>query len=276
MKPSSPWRHELRLFFIALQFLTRVPTPAWVGYQPEWLNQSARHFPLVGALVGAWSALLLCGAAWLWPASVAAIIALAASLWLTGAFHEDGLADTIDALGGAVPREKALAIMKDSRIGSYGAAAMVLGLGGRAVLWALLVSQSLWAAAAALVLSACWGRLAAVLTMAWLPYAGDVEHAKAKPLAQSVGPAELTWAIGWAVAAAAGAGLAWPAGRLAGALLACLLVVWVMRRWLAKRLGGYTGDALGATEQLSEIAVLLAFAAVVPPGWYGWHGWALG
>lgn len=258
---ASPWRHELRLVFIALQFLTRLPAPAWVGYQPEWLSQSARHFPLVGAIVGAFSAVVLWGVAGWWTPMVAALIALAASLWLTGAFHEDGLADTIDALGGAVPREKALLIMKDSRIGSYGAAAMVLSLAGRTALWAVLAERGPWLAAAGLLLSACWGRSAAVLLMAWLPYAGDADHAKAKPLAQSVGRVEVLWALGWSAAVAAVAGMVWAPWRLVAAGGAVLLVVVWMRRWLTQRLGGYTGDTLGATEQFTELAVLLALTA---------------
>ncbi|HEX5686851.1 MAG TPA: adenosylcobinamide-GDP ribazoletransferase [Ideonella sp.] len=256
-------QHQLRLVFVALQFLTRMPAPRWVGYQPDWLNQSARHFTLVGGLVGAFGALVLAGAAWGWPPMVAALIALAASLALTGAFHEDGLADSFDALGGAVSRERALQIMKDSRIGSYGAAALVLALAGRAVLWAELIARDTGLAVAALVLSAAWGRSAAVLLMAWLPYAGDAEHAKAKPLAQSVGRIELGWTLAWSLVAATLASMALPAGRLAAALAATVLMVVVMQRWLTRRLGGYTGDTLGATEQLTELAVLLVLVARV-------------
>jgi adenosylcobinamide-GDP ribazoletransferase len=258
---ALPWRQELRLVFIALQFLTRLPAPAWVGYRAEWLNQSVRHFPLIGAMVGAFPAAVLSGAVWLWPPIVAALIALAASLWLTGVFHEDGLADTIDALGGAVPREKALQIMKDSRIGSYGAAALILSLAGRAVLWAALCAYGTWMAAAALVLSATWGRTAAVLLMAWLPYAGDADHAKAKPLARSVGRAEVAWSLGWSLAVAALVALAWPPVRLVAAGAATALTIIWMRRWLVHRLGGYTGDTLGATEQFAELAILLALTA---------------
>ena len=118
--------HELRLFFIALQFFTRLPVPRWVGYEPEWLHQSARHFPLVGALVGVVGAAVLWAALWLFPMPVAVVLSMVATVLLTGAFHEDGLADTCDALGGAVSRERALEIMKDTRIGSYGAIGLLL------------------------------------------------------------------------------------------------------------------------------------------------------
>lgn len=256
-------QHELRLAFVALQFLTRLPAPRWVGYEPAWLNQSARHFPLVGALVGALgAAVLLAASAW-WPPVVAALLALAATLVVTGAFHEDGLADTFDGLGGAVPRERALAIMKDSRIGTYGAAALVLSLGARVALLATLAAQQPGFAAAVLVLAHGWGRAAAVVLMAALPYAGDAEHAKAKPLATAVGPREWGMALVWALLLGAGAGLGGllPAARLGLALGAVGLVLAWMWRWLRGRLGGYTGDTLGAAEQLAELAVLLAFCA---------------
>ncbi|WP_173402832.1 adenosylcobinamide-GDP ribazoletransferase, partial [Methylibium sp. T29] len=135
-------RHELRVFFVALQFLTRLPVPHWVGHESKLLQRAVRHFPLVGALIGATGAAVALGALQLWPATVAATLAVAATVWLTAAFHEDGLADTFDALLGAAPREKALAIMKDSRIGSYGAAALSLLLLLRVLLLAELLARA--------------------------------------------------------------------------------------------------------------------------------------
>jgi adenosylcobinamide-GDP ribazoletransferase len=254
---------ELRLGFVALQFLTRVPAPRWVGFEPEWLNASARHFPLVGALVGAVGAAVLLTASMWWPPAVAAVLALAATVSITGAFHEDGLADTFDALGGAVSRERALAIMKDSRIGSYGAVALFVVLGARAGLMAALCTGPWTGAVAALVLSHAFGRSAAVALMASLPYAGDAEHAKAKPLATSIGPAEWTMASGWALAlgAIAVASGSLTASRAGLVLLTAAAVVLSMRLWLRRRLGGYTGDTLGASEQITEVAVLLALCA---------------
>ena len=130
--------HELRLFFIALQFLTRVPVPAWVGFEPMWLNQSARYFPLVGSCVGLVGAGVLWASSLVFPPAVGVGLSMAATLVMTGGFHEDGLADTFDALGGAVSRERALEIMKDSRIGSYGALALVVVLGTKAAALASL------------------------------------------------------------------------------------------------------------------------------------------
>lgn len=262
-------RHALRLFFVALQFLTRVPVPAWTHthFQPAWLNACVAWFPAVGALVGVFGAAVLWLAGQAWPPAVSALLAVTATVWLTGAFHEDGLADSFDALGGAVPRERALEIMKDSRIGSYGAAALVLGLALRTTLLATLAATDLALAAQALVAAHLLGRAAAVGVMATLPYAGDVAHAKAKPLATALARSAAIIAIVSALALLVVPVAAYQPARTIGAALAAiaavLLVVLAMRRWLARRLGGYTGDTLGASEQLGEIVVLMAWAAGV-------------
>lgn len=251
----------MRLVLVALQFLTRLPVRL-ERFEPAWLNDCVRHFPLIGAGVGAVGAGVLWGATHLWPAWVAALLALAATVALTGGFHEDGLADSFDALGGVVSRDKALAIMKDSRIGSYGALALGLSLLLRAALLAVLATRPMLGAVAALLASHAFARAAAVGVMVSLPYGGDAEQAKAKPLALAVAPRNFGIALGWcgllALALATWgvdpARLLLVLGAAAGAAIA-------MRRWLRRRLGGYTGDGLGATEQVAEIAVLLAFTA---------------
>ena len=258
--------HELRLFFVALQFLTRVPVPAWVGWQPQWLNQSARHFPAVGLCVGAFSSLVLWSAAHAWPASVAVLLAMAATVWMTGAFHEDGLADTCDALGGTVSRERALAIMKDSRIGTYGAVALLLMLALKAATLHGLVLRDLVATLALLPLAHAWSRCAAVVLLRVLPYAGDAEHAKAKPMAQQVDGFGLALALMWALVAGAVVAFFMSGTVLLAAAVAAALATAAMVRWLQQRLGGYTGDTLGATQQFSELAVYLAALAAMSYG----------
>jgi adenosylcobinamide-GDP ribazoletransferase len=253
----------VRLFLVALQFLTRLPVRL-ARFEPAWLNDCVRHFPLVGALVGLVGAAVLVGATQFWPPAVAAALALITTVALTGGFHEDGLADTFDALGGVVSRDKALAIMKDSRIGSYGALALGLTLLLRAALLAVLAARPTLAGVAALVASHAFARAAAVGVMVSLPYGGDAEQAKAKPLALAVAPRNFGIALGWCgllllVLAACGV----PLARLLPAVVAAALAALATRQWLKRRLGGYTGDGLGATEQLAEIAVLLAFTAAL-------------
>lgn len=255
--------HELRLFLVALQFLTRLPVPARVGFDPQWLNDSARHFPAVGACVGLLAAGVLWAAANLFPMGVAVGLSMAATVCLTGAFHEDGLADTCDALGGAVSRERALAIIKDSRIGTYGAVGLLLVLGLKA---AALAALPLAWALPALVLGHTVSRTAAVSLIRFLPYAGDVDQAKAKPLARRISAPGLVVAFGWAVLVSAGVVVSSPQSG-AVVLLALGLAAagtWACAWWFQRRLGGITGDTLGATQQLTELLMLLGWLAWAP------------
>jgi adenosylcobinamide-GDP ribazoletransferase len=237
-----------------------------VGWKPEWLNDSARHFPAVGLAVGGFAALVLWTAAHGWSAAVAVLLSMAATIWLTGAFHEDGLADTCDGLGGAVPRERALAIMKDSRLGTYGAVALLLVLALKAAALHSLATRDLLATLAALPLAHAWSRAATVLLLRLLPYGGDVEHAKAKPMAQQVDGLGFAIALLWAVLAAAAASVFLPGAALLAGAAAVAATTLCMARWLKRRLGGYTGDALGATQQFSELAVYLAVGAALAYG----------
>lgn len=265
---------ELRLFLLALQFFTRIPITGrlatWVGWNEARMHASARHYPAVGLVVGGVGAGVLWLGQALWPAALAVGLAMAATVWLTGGFHEDGLADTCDGLGGSVSRERALLIMKDSRLGSYGALGLIGVLGLKAAsLHALLLSgpgtamlATLWAHAAS--------RCVPVLLLRALPYAGDVEHAKAKPMAQQVGPAELFGALGWTLGLTLIAGevlirLGHTLVPLIGALLGLGLAGLFCLRWFSQRLGGYTGDTLGASQQLSELAALLGWLALSAP-----------
>ena len=163
----EPVRH----FLIAVQFFTRIPITGrladWVGFSPARLRASAAHFPGVGWVVGGLVALVFWGlmqALVAQPAApwVAAVLSTAFGVWLTGAFHEDGLADTADALGGHVSRERALEIMKDSRIGTYGAIALVLAVLTKVLLLGLLVQA--WGAA-----QVAWALLAAHVTSRFMP-----------------------------------------------------------------------------------------------------------
>lgn len=267
-------KHELRLFFVALQFLTRAPAPRWVGFEPAWLRACPRHFPLVGTFVGMCAAVVFVAALALWPPLVASVLSLAATAWLTGAFHEDGLADTADALGGAVDRERALSIMKDSRIGSYGAVALVLACLLKVTAVAALADAgprgTAWAALA-LVWSHTSSRAAPGWIASRLPYAGSVQASKAQALTAQVASSGFWIGLGWVaivsvavIALAAWSGAAPPSSALfalLGAGAAAVAVTVLCQRWLRRRLGGYTGDTLGATQQLVELAGLLAWLA---------------
>jgi adenosylcobinamide-GDP ribazoletransferase len=245
---------QVRLFFIALQFFTRVPIPRWVGFEPAWLQHASRYFPLVGLCVGIVAALVYGAAAWIWPAPVAVLLSTAASLYLTGAFHEDGLADMCDGFGGGYTRDKIMDIMKDSRIGSYGAVALVITLGLKLTTLSLLAPGP---AIAALLLAHPLSRLAAVSLILSASYARDA--GKAKPMAQEMQRGEFVIAVVCtaipALVLGASHSLAW--ATIAAAVGSSFVAAWWLRDLFMRRIGGYTGDCLGAVQQISEVAIYL-------------------
>ena len=255
--------HQLRLFFIALQFFTRLPIPRWVGFEAAWLNHASRYFPLVGLVVGAIAAAVYAAAALVLPAPVAAVLSTATTIYLTGAFHEDGFADTCDGLGGGMTRERALEIMKDSRVGAYGAIGVACMLAAKCTALAMLPPPS---AIAALLLAHPLSRLAATSLIWTMEYARA--EGKAKPLAQRMSSGEFAIASATVLLPVAALVLhgALSAAACAGAVLAASLAALWLARKFARRLGGYTGDCLGAVQQLSEVAIYLAVLATLGQG----------
>lgn len=249
----SALAYEVRLAFTAIQYFTRLPVPGWVGYSREQLSQSARYFPFVGIVVGAMTGLAFLLAHGVYPQPVAVAIAMIAGVLVTGGFHEDGLADTCDGLGGGLDKAQALAIMKDSRVGSYAVIGLALALLLKfACLSALPAERFLWVVIAAHAFS----RFMSVTVMYTQRYVRDDATAKAKPAAAGIGSAPLAWAALWAVVPLGFLGVA----GLVGAM-AAVAVRLIAARYFHQRIGGYTGDCLGAVQQVTEIAFYLGFLA---------------
>jgi len=242
---------QARLFLCALQFLTRLPTPALKSWPADGVARSAIYYPVVGWIVGGICAAVLLIADRFWPPLVGAALSTVVGLLITAGLHEDGLADTADGFGGGRTPERRREIMKDSRIGAYGVLA----------LWALLTVKTLAVAAlppprAALALILAHGAARAFPTMAMTaPYAGD--PAKAKLGSARVRPREA------AIAALLGLSplvlFPWPQAIVGMALAAA--GAGLITRTARSLIGGWTGDALGAIEQVSEVALLLGFSA---------------
>lgn len=273
----------VRHFLLALQFFTRIPVTGrladWVGFSPAMLRASAGHFPGVGVVVGTmvagFTAVLL---AFL-PLSpftplVAAVLGTVLSVMVTGAFHEDGLADVADGLGGSSDRDRALVIMKDSRVGAFGVLAVVLALLSKVALLALIGSVSprwmLLGIFAAHVVSRTWP----LLLIRLMPHVGDAAGSKSKPLADQISAGSLLAAGVWCFMALAPVGIdsfainigvnsSWSLTALlplASALLASGLGFAYTGHLLWRRLQGFTGDGLGATQQVCEISFYLGLA----------------
>jgi adenosylcobinamide-GDP ribazoletransferase len=247
---SNQWRY----FLTAIMFFTRIPVH-FEHFDEADLNKSTRFFPLVGILVGAVGALVFWLSNRLLPLEVSVLLSMAATILLTGAFHEDGLADAIDGLGGGWTREQVLTIMVDSRIGSYGAVGLLLTLLTK---YQTLSYQMAIFVPVAMIAGHALSRLCAVLVMFTQSYVKA--EGKSKPLATQLNVAELTIATFFGLL---------PLAFLETKFLAALLPVAVVWLWFSAkiktRIGGYTGDCLGAMQQLTEVAFyvgLLASAAL--------------
>lgn len=246
-------KYQLQLFFTALTFFTRIPCAAWGKHSEADLNRAAKYFPLVGALVGSVAAGVFLLASWILPVSLAVLLSMVATLLLTGAFHEDGLADAIDGLGGGWDKEQMLTIMKDSRIGNYGAVTLFMAL---LIKFQALVNIPAAQLPAVLIATHSISRFASTILIYTQSYVR--ENGKAKPLAQNISERELLVAalLGLAPIALLNPHLWW-------ALLPMMLVwLWFSRK-LNKLLGGYTGDCLGAMQQLCEITFYLGVVVCV-------------
>lgn len=250
---------QIALIRVAVQFLTRFPVPGLRDFQPEWTARSTRYFPLIGALVGLVSAGVFVAASEIWSGVLPALLAVAVGVLITGAFHEDGLADTLDGLGGGQTRGRRLEIMKDSRIGTFG----VVGLGlTLAIKVAALGNLPVSTGALALVTAHAGGRAAAVIAMRLLPYAGDRDRAKVKPVADGVTSKEVFIAVLFAILALIPLLAVTPLTACV-ALAAGGAVATLMARAAARLIGGWVGDTLGATEQMFEVGFLLACAGAL-------------
>ena len=252
----------------AFVFLSRLPLGGY-PYSDSAYAWAPAHGPLVGFVVGGLGAVaaVLCLGAGPMPA---VLVGLAVTMLVTGGFHEDGLADTADALGGAIfDRAKLLEILKDSRIGTYGALALVLSVGLRATLLCELAApgrlheSAAWGLVLAMLSSHVFARVGPVWLMALMPYVTDEAHARSRPIVRAGLPQALVASVHGAVLVAAASALA-PSVAL-GLVIAFSTIAPVAAgaAWrFHVRAGGITGDFLGAQEQCGEISVLLALALV--------------
>jgi len=257
-------QEQYYLMLLALSFFTRVPVRLPEVIKPEMLHKASRYFALVGLFIGAVSALVFAIFASFLPISLAILISMACSLLLTGAFHEDGWADVWDGFGGGWTVEQKLNIMKDSRLGTYGAAALFFILMLKYQSLVLLSANeensilTLWYA---LILAHTLSRAVSTSLIFSMTYVSEDAQSKVKPLAQHLSTNSLLVLLITSVLVLF---TLLPAMHCL-VMIACL---WVMRQllifWFNRQLGGFTGDCLGAAQQILEVVIyiiLLVLAA---------------
>lgn len=247
-------KNEWRYLTLAIGFFTRIPMPSVPDFQASDLNHASKYFTLAGVLVGAVGALTYWVTAQVLPQSIAILLSMMATLYTTGCFHEDGLADAVDGLGGGWEREQVLTIMQDSRIGSYGAIALVMALLCKyELLQSLAHAPLVWI----IIAAHAWSRYMALWVIRTQVYARP--SGKAKPLSTALSNQDLCIASLFAVMPLLL--LPW---QYLGTLLPVGLVWWWFSRLMHRRIGGYTGDCLGAMQQLTELTFYLGIVILLP------------
>lgn len=249
-------RSEFITLLLAIQFLTRIPVSVGDEFSPQRQSASARHYPLVGVLIGVLAAVAVAGAQLVFPIYVAVGLSTVMVLLLTGGFHEDGLADTFDGVGGGLTAERSLEIMKDSRIGTYGALALI------AVLTMKVGSLSALAPIAIIVtLVAGHGlsRFSALVVIASSNYVR--ENGTGKPTATGISAGSLLYASMTSLACVALIAIVLTPVAAICAVLGLVTGHVLVRLIFERKIGGYTGDCLGATQQVSELGLYLGVLA---------------
>jgi adenosylcobinamide-GDP ribazoletransferase len=247
-------KKQVEIFFTALMFYTRIPCPKWVTHDPVYLNKATRYFPFIGWIVGSVCALVYMGTEFFVGAPIAILLSMIAGVLTTGAFHEDGFADVCDAFGGGWTKQKILDIMKDSRIGAYGAIGMILILLLKYTSLSAIPFSQMWMV---LLAAHSFSRLCAVLIVSTSVYVRENDDAKAKPLAKSITVYEIIPAVIFGLAPL----LLFQRVEILYALILPLLAIFFLRRYFHKWIGGYTGDCLGATQQVTEVLFYLGLVA---------------
>jgi len=247
-------KRELDIFLTALMFFTRIPVPRRINHGTELLQKSAKYFPWVGILVGAIAGAFYLLCMNLFSQSISVFISIVASILVTGAFHEDGFADICDGFGGGWTKEKILLIMKDSRLGTYGVIGIISILGFKFLILLELSSRlSDWSIFLLIVSAHSISRFAAVTLIQQYKYVINDDVSKSKPLAnRKLLPSELLIAL---------IGASLPVLFIEYKSLPALILVAISRLYLGyyfqKWIGGYTGDCLGATQQVCEVSFYL-------------------
>ena len=245
---------ELELYFNAQVFYTRVPGPTWVRYDDQRLSLSSRYLPLIGLLVGVLAFVIYSLSSLIFTKEISILLCMITTIMITGAFHEDGLADSYDGLYGGFSKDRILEIMKDSRIGTYGSVALFMGLIIK--FQALVCIGNIFVA---LLIGHSLSRFAALCYIPLIPYARQENDSKAKPAINSVGIKSIT------LAAIPGLlPLLLISFSQAISVLSTILIIWIlMKRIFMHRVGGITGDLLGASQQIFEIGIYLVLGSTV-------------
>lgn len=256
-------KNQLHLLFTALMFYTRIPVPQILPYSDIDLNKSTRYFPLIGWMVGGLSFLGYYLLQYFFTTEISVIGALLIGILITGAFHEDGLADFFDGFGGGWTQERILDIMKDSRVGTYGMVATIFQLSIKffaLVELTKLFQHQLWILLLIFIVYHSLARASAIQLSFLLPYVREDETSKSKPIAKQFSVKEILGVVIFGLSPMIL--LLFNIPIYIFTLIPIIICIIYFYFYLNKWIGGYTGDCLGAVEQIVECIILLTFIAL--------------
>ncbi|WP_435254933.1 adenosylcobinamide-GDP ribazoletransferase [Tenacibaculum sp. A30] len=250
-------KRQIHYFLTAVLFFTRIPCPKWVDHSPEILNKSSRYFSLVGIVVGSIAALTYFASAYIFSMDIAIVISMISSIWITGAFHEDGFADVCDGFGGGWTKEKILTIMKDSRLGTFGVSGLVFILAIKFL--ALYHLQNLSVNLILVIISGhSISRFIATVLLYTHDYVRDIDSSKIKPTTKQMSSKSLLISAIFGIAPL----FFFQKPMVFLVLLPLLLTYLYMGHFFKKWIGGQTGDCAGALQQVAEIVFYLSLLAL--------------
>ncbi|MEC3908380.1 adenosylcobinamide-GDP ribazoletransferase [Tamlana sp. 2201CG12-4] len=244
-------KKELQIFLTAIMFFTRIPCPKWVNHDAEYLTKSSKYFSLVGILVGSIGAIVFYGASFIFSTEISIALSMVATIYITGAFHEDGFADVCDGLGGGWTKEKILLIMKDSRLGTYGATGLFLIL---SIKFLALREVPDYYIPLILISGHSLSRFIATTLIYTHPYVRDTNDSKAKPAAKNMTLSMLMVSMLFGLAPL----FLFKSVFIFIVLIPCYLSKMYLAVKFKKWLGGQTGDCAGAVQQLTEVVFYLS------------------
>lgn len=253
----SWWKCQSQLIGLALMFFTQIPVSKNLPYSEKRMNQANRYFSLIGLIIGGIVSVVFYVSSQFWSVEIAIVLTLASSALLTGAFHEDGLADMADGMGGGYNKEKRLLIMKDSRLGTYGAITLVFSVLLKFVVLVEISQINIFIFT--LVFAYGLSRATAASLIFSMNYVTEEDESKSKPLASKQSFADLLILFFFALLPCVFIGEYIENSAILLVKLFSILVVFraLFKRWLTARIGGFTGDCLGAAQQISELIIYL-------------------
>ncbi|UNY97677.1 adenosylcobinamide-GDP ribazoletransferase [Zhouia spongiae] len=248
-------KREVHIFLTAIMFFTRIPCPKWIDHNPEYLSKSSKYFSFVGIIVGGIGAFVYYISSFVLPDEIAVILSMVATVYTTGAFHEDGFADVCDGLGGGWTKEKIMFIMKDSRIGTYGAVGLGMLL---ATKFLALTYISPVFIPLTIISGHSLSRFVATTLIYTHPYVRDDESSKAKPAAKNIDLKTVAVSAAFGIIPLFFFPTPWAFMAIIPTYLSKIYLGQKFTKWL----GGHTGDCAGAVQQLAEVVFYLSLLMI--------------